>query len=65
MTAFHGRAAEAEAFAKYQQEFYKDMAEQESGGSFKVKPTDTKGVYGFEGLGIVLVDSNDNKYREG
>ena len=57
--------AEAEAFNKYQQKFYKDMAEQESGETFKVKPTDTKGVYEFEGLGVMWVDSNDSKYREG
>ena len=57
--------AEAEAFNKYQQKLYKDMAEQESGESFKVKPTDTKGVYEFEGLGIVLIDNNGSKHREG
>lgn len=56
--------AEAEAFNKYQHKLYKDMAEQESGESFKVKPTDTKGVYEFEGLGIVLIDNNGSKYRE-
>lgn len=55
--------AEAEAFNKYQQKFYKDMAEQESGE--KVKATNTKGRYEFEGLGIVLIDNNDSKYREG
>lgn len=56
--------AEAEAFSKYQKKFYKDMAEQESGESFKVKHTDTKGVYEFDGIGIVLINNNDSKYRE-
>lgn len=53
---------EAEAYNKYQQKLYKDMAEQESGESSKVKPTDTKGVYEFDG--IVLIYNNDSKYRE-
>lgn len=57
--------AEAEAFSKYQKKFYNDMAEQESGESFKVKHTDTKGVYEFDGIGIVLINNNDSKYREG
>ena len=51
--------AEAEAFDKYQKEYYADMAERDG---LKVKKTDVKGVYEFEG-GILLIDTNDEKYR--
>lgn len=52
--------AEAEAFAKYQQDYYEEMAERDG---IKLKATNTKGVYEFEG-GLLLIDRNDEKYRE-
>lgn len=58
---------ENEAFERYQKRFYKEMAEREpeESSSHKVQPTDTKGVYTLESLGIRLIDMNDKKYREG
>ena len=59
--------AEAEAFDKYQKKYYAAMAEidadsEPKSSAVKIKNTDIKGVYAFDdGL---LVDKNDEKYRE-